>query len=250
MGVEAAEGVWNNPAANARGTRLQVGTTHALLYPGLENSPTLNALALVTPLAGGNLGAGISALGADDWDEQIETVGYGRALHPRLALGTGLRTGGWQTSGMSRRAWAIDLGAVYEVGWISSRHYLRLGWVGRDLVRTSQAAGGQSAGKAPRALTLGACLSSGADLLLLDVERRAGRTQLRAGFESTLPSTGGMRLRLGGNAFANDWNGGDLTAGFGHRWREWSLDFSYTYPLGPSGAFGGVHRLSLGYRRP
>jgi hypothetical protein len=249
-GVDAAEGIWTNPAANARNAQWQVNTTHVLLYPGLEDSPSLNGLAVVAPLAGGGLGAGFSALGAEDWDEQVEVVGYGRALHPRLALGTDLRTGGWKTPGWSHRAWSVDLGAVYEVGWIHPRHYLRLGWVGRDLVRTSQAAGGQEAAKAPRVLILGVSLGNKAEQLLIDVERRAGQTQLRGGYESTLPGTGGMKLRLGGNAFTSDWNGGELSAGLGHRWREWSFDFSYTYPLGASGAFGGVHRLSLGYRKP
>lgn len=248
-GADALDAVWTNPAANARGGRWQGGTTHVLLYPGVAGSPSLNALSLVAPVGGGGLIAGFSALGADDWDEQVGLVGYGRALHPRVAVGGDVRTGAWRTTGWSHRAWSADLGAVYEVGWVHTRHFLRLGLVMRDLVRTSQAAGGQSAARAPRALVLGASLNGEAQQVLVDLEHRAGRLQLRVGYESLLPNTAGMRLRFGGSAFASDWQGGELSAGVGHRWREWSFDFSYTYPLGPDGAFGGVHRLSLGYRR-
>lgn len=248
-GVEAADGIWINPAANARGTGWQAGTTHVLLYPGLEESPALNALALSVPVAGGAAQAGFSALGADDWEEQVAAVGYGRALHPRLALGVDVRSGGWQTAGLSHRAWSADLGAIYEAGWVHSRHYLRLGLVMRDLLRTSQAAGGQAEARPPRTIALGAGLGGETQLLLIDVERRAGRTQLRAGYESAIPGAGGTQIRLGGSGFASDWKGGDLSAGIGCRWRQWQFDFSYTYPLGPDGAFGGMHRLSLGYKR-
>lgn len=249
-GVDAVEGIWINPAANARGARWQAGTTHVLLYPGLEDSPSINVLAVVAPVAGGGLQVGFSALGAEDWQEQVEVVGYGRAIHPRLALGGDVRSGGWRTEGLSHRAWSADLGGIYEVGWFRSRHYLRLGLVMRDLLRSSQAAGGQAEAKPPRAYILAASLGTGAQQVLADVERRAGRTQLRAGYENAVQSLGGMRLRLGVSAFTSAWDGGDLSAGIGHGWKGWHLDFSYTYPLGPSGALGGVHRLSLNYRRP
>lgn len=248
-GVDAAEGLWINPAANARSPRWRVGTTHVLLYPGLEDSPSLNALTLVAPVAGGGLQVGLSALGSEDWEEQLGLIGYGRAIHPRLALGGDVRSGGWQTEGLSHRAWSADLGGIYEVGWIHSRHYLRLGWVMRDLLRSSLAAGGQVEAKPPRAYILAASLNSKTQQVLVDVERRAGQTQLRAGYESTVSSTGGMHFRLGGSAFTSAWDGGDLSVGLGHGWKGWYLDFSYTYPLGPSRALGGIHRLSLGYRK-
>jgi hypothetical protein len=249
-GVDAAEGIWINPAANARGVRWQAGTTHVLLYPGLEDSPSLNALALVAPVAGGGLQVGFSALGAEDWQEQIGVVGYGRAVHPRLALGVDVRSGGWQTEGLSHRAWSADLGGIYEAGWLRARYYLRLGLTMRDLLRSSQAAGGQAEAKPPRALILAASLGAGAQQVLIDVERRAGQTQVRAGYESRVEGLGGMQLRLGGSAFTSAWGSGDLGAGLGYGWRGWRLDFSYTYPLGPSATLGGVHRLSLNYRRP
>jgi len=249
-GVDAVEGIWINPAANARGTRWSAGTTHVLLYPGLEDSPSLNALALVAPVVGGGLQVGFSALGALDWDEQVGVVGYGRPVHPRLALGMDLRSGGWQTTGLSHRSWSIDLGGIYEAGWVNARHYLRLGWMIRDWWRSSQAAGGQGGAKPPRAFTLGVGLGGEAQQVLVDVERRAGRTQLRAGYESAVLGMAGLSLRLGGSTLNLDWMGGELGGGVGYRWGGWRFDFSYTYPLGPSGAFGGVHRVSLGYRRP
>jgi hypothetical protein len=220
-----------------------------LLYPGLEDSPVLNALALVAPLAGGAAQAGFSALSAEDWEEQVGVVGYGRALHPRLALGVDLRSGGWRTEGLSHRAWSADLGGAYEAGWVHARHYLRLSWVARDIIRTSQAAGGQARARPPRTFILGASLGNEARQVLLEVERRAGRTQVRAGYESALPAAEGLQFRVGGNGFTSDWTGGELSGGVGYRWGAWGCDFSYTYPLGPGGVFGGVHRLSLGYRR-
>lgn len=116
-------------------------------------------------------------------------------------------------------------------------------------MRSSLAAGGQVEAKPPRAYILAASLNSKTQQVLVDVERRAGQTQLRAGYESTVSSTGGMHFRLGGSAFTSAWDGGDLSVGLGHGWKGWYLDFSYTYPLGPSRALGGIHRLSLGYRK-
>lgn len=249
-GVDAAEGIWINPAANARNPRWQAGTTHVLLYPGLADSPSLDALALVAPVAGGGLQVGFSALGSEDWEEQLGVIGYGRAIDPRLALGGDVRSGGWQTEGLSHRAWSADLGGVYEVGWLRSRHYLRLGLVLRDWWRSSLAAGGQAEAKPPRAYILAASLGTGTQQVLVDVERRAGRTQLRAGVEDTVHDLAGIQLRVGGSAFTSAWDSGDLNVGLGHGWRGWHLDFSYTYPLSPTGALGGVHRLSLNYRRP
>ena len=113
-----SEAIWFNPAANAWARKYRVGTAHAQLYPGLDESPNLNVLGAVLPLGGGSLQLGLSSLGVEDWREQVGLVGYGRALHQRFALGTSLRSSGWETRGLSHRVWSADLGATYKVGWI------------------------------------------------------------------------------------------------------------------------------------
>lgn len=247
-GVDAAEGVWSNPAGNARVHKWRVGTTHVLLYPGLDESPALSALAASSPLAGGGLQLGISALAAQDWQEQVAVVGYGRGVHPRLALGLDARTGGWKTTGLSHRSWSLDAGGIYEVGWVHPRLYVRLGLVLRELRRAELASEGRA--EAPRGFTLAASFTTGQQQLVVDVERRSGQQWVRAGCETPLSTLGGMRFRVGGSASSGDWKSGDLSVGIGHHWRQWHFDFAYTYPLGPGTGLGGVHRLSLGYRQP
>ncbi|MBI2501959.1 MAG: hypothetical protein HYW07_01850 [Candidatus Latescibacteria bacterium] len=250
-GADATEGIWINPAGNARVHKWRVGTTHVLLYPGLEDSPALNTLAASSPVGGGALQLGVSGLSARDWQEQVAVVGYGRGVHPRVALGGDVRMGGWKTVGLSHRAWSADVGGVYEAGWIHPRLYLRLGLALRELTRANLAAGGQAAGRSPRVMALAACLSTREQRqLVVDVEMRGGRTLIRAGYETLVADLAGMRLRVGGSAFPGNWEGGEMSMGIGHNWRQWHFDFAYTYPLGPSSGLGGVHRLSLGYRQP
>ena len=60
--IRTAEAVWYNPAGNAQQQKWQAGTTHALLYPGLDQSPALNGLSVTGPLQGGGFQLGLSFL--------------------------------------------------------------------------------------------------------------------------------------------------------------------------------------------
>lgn len=247
-GVKTTEAVWFNPAGNARLQKWRVGTTHALLYPGLDQSPSLNGLAVAGPLKGGGLQAGLSFLNAEGWHEQVAILGYGRALHPRVALGSGLRTSAWKAGDLSRRIWSLDLGGTYEVGFVHPRVYVRLGLVAKNLNRANIAAEGQATGKTPRKWVMATSISLGEQRLLIDVERRDGRTEVRAGYEARTVSLGGARFRMGGSALGPGWSGKELNAGIGHNWKQWYFDYAYTYPLRLS-ELGGMHRLSVGYRQ-
>lgn len=246
--VKTAEAVWYNPAGNARQEQWQAGTTHALLYPGLEQSPTLNGLAVVGPLQGGGFQAGVSFLGADGWREEILTLGYGRALNERFALGGGLRTSAWKAGRLSHRIWSLDLGGTWEVGFVHPLVYLRLGLVARGLNGANIAAGGQATGEEPRAVVLAASIGMAGKEVLIDIERRDGRTEFRAGYETRTVSLNGARFRMGGTAMGSDFADRELNVGLGHDWNQWNFDYAYSYPLHLSG-MGGVHRFSVGYRR-
>lgn len=246
--TDVAEAVWFNPAGNARLQRRQIATSHALLYAGLPDSPGLNALAAAVPLAGGGLHLGFSALAGEDWNEEVLAVGYGRALHPRLALGVGARSRGWRTPDLSRRALSLDLGGVYEVGWVHPRAYVQVAVAVRNINRANIAAGGQSAGRTPRVWGVGVGAGGGGQRVLLDIERRHGRTEVRAGYEARSASLLGARLRVGGRFAVARPRGREVDVGLGHKWKQWRMDYAYTYPLRLNG-LGGIHRISLGYSR-
>jgi hypothetical protein len=246
--TEAAEAAWFNPASNARMRRLQVSSSHALLYSGLEDSPSLNALAVVAPVAGGGLHLAFSALGGKDWNEEVVVVGYGRALHRRLAAGIGASSLGWRTTGRSQRKVSVDVGMVYEVGWVHPQAYVQVAGVAKNLNRANVAAGGQAAGRMPRILALGVGVLVAGQRILLDVERRDGRTEIRTGYEVRAASLWGTRFRFGGRVAASEWQGREMDVGFGHGWQQWQVDYAYTYPLQLEG-LGGIHRISLGYSR-
>ena len=247
-GVDDAGAAWFNPAANGRIKKFQVGTTHALLYPGLEETLSLNGLAVAAPVGRGGIQLGLSTLNFPGWREQVGVLGYGRGVHPRFSVGGNLRSRGWKTTGLSHRSWSVDLGGIYEVGWIGSHAYLRLGWVLSNINRANDSEGGYAAGKTPRGMILAGSLQMGSQEILIDIERRGGVTEMRVGYEAKSHSLGGAAFRVGANSFSSDWEAGELNAGLGHSWKQWHLDYVYTYPLRVTG-LGGMHGFSISYRR-
>ena len=246
--VRTAEAVWYNPAGNARQERWRAGSTHALLYPGLDRSPTLNGLAVTGPLKNGGLQAGLSFLNADGWREEVIALSYGRALNDRLAFGAGLRSSAWKADDLSHRAWSLDLGGTWEVGFVHPLVYLRVGLVACGLNGANFAIGGQAAGEEPRSVVLAASISMAGKELLVDLKRRDGRNELRAGYETRTVSLNGARFRVGGTALGSNLTSGELNVGLGHDWKDWDFDYAYSYPLQVTG-MRGIHRFSVGYRR-
>lgn len=246
-GVNSDEAVWHNPAGNARMAQWQGGTTQALLHPGLGELLSVHGLSLAGPAMDGTLQAGLSLLSAEGWREDVAVIGYGRILHPRVALGGVVRTSAWRADGLSRRVWSLDLGAVYDAGYVLPDAFLRLGWVVKDLNRANVAAGGQRAGRTPRGIVVAASLAVGRRQVLVDVERRGGRVEVRGGYETGVASLLGARFRMGAGAVGPGWTGTEVDLGLGHDWQGWDFDYAYTYPLRLS-ALGGMHRFSLRHR--
>lgn len=240
--------VWYNPAANGRVQRLRVGTTHALLYPGLGETLSLNALSASVPLGGGGVQLGLSTLDFPGWHEQVVALGYGLGLHPRFAAGATLRASGWRTEGLSHRSWSVDLGGTYEVGWVHPRAYLRLGAVVSNINAANISAGGYAAGETPRGVTIGAAVDVGHQGFLVDAERRGGSTTVRLGYETRAVSLGGATFRLGASSLLTSRAAGEVDVGVGHTWNRWHFDYAYAYPMLLTG-LGGIHRLSLAYHK-
>lgn len=240
------DGIWYNAAANSRVQHLQVGTTHALLYPGLRGTLSLNALSASVPVGGGSAQVGLSTLDYPGWHEQIAVLGYGRALHPRVALGAAVRSSGWRTDGLSHRSWSVDVGGTYEVGWIHPKAYLRLGGAVSNLNAANISAGGYAAGETARGVSFGAALDAGPQTISLDAGRRNGRATVRLGYETRAVSLGGATFRLGANSLVTSRSAGEVDVGIGHIWKQWHMDYAYAYPLVLTG-LGGMHRISLAY---
>lgn len=242
------ETVWFNPAGSARVTSVGVGLTHAQLYPGLEESPGLNALSVHFPLSGGGAQLGLSLLSHRDWSEQILVAGYGRPLHPRVAVGGNVSSMGWQIGGLSRRTLRVDIGGAYEVGWVSSRAYVRLGLKLSNLTRANIAASGHRSGRTP----VGGVVALSIDLehqrLLLDLQRQGENYQLRTGYETRPEGWAGFQFRMGGSGLVFHRDSGELDVGLGHVWREWLFDYAYSYPL-TLGGFGGIHWVSVRWQQ-
>lgn len=243
--TNSAEAVWFNPAGNARLATWQGGTTHGVLHPGLDDLLSVHGLTLAGPLEQGTLQMGLSFLSADGWQEDVIALGFSRVLHPRAALGARLRSSAWSADDLSRRVWALDLGGTYEVGYVHPQVYLRLAWLLTDTNGANLSSGGQAAGQIPRGFTIAAALKIAQRELLLDVERRDGQTELRAGYETSVLSLAGATFR-GGGVFVTD-AVEEVDVGLGQDWREWHFDYAYTYPLRLS-ALGGMHRFSLKYQ--
>ena len=242
------ESVWFNPAGSARVTEVGVGSTHALLYPGLDHSPSLNALAAHFPLFGGGAQLGLSLLGYEDWSEQVLIAGYGRSLHPRVAAGANLTSMGWQIGDLARRTLRIDLGGTYEVGWVLPQAYMRLALTLTNLTRANIAASGNRAGRTPLGGAVAASIDLGRQRVLLDLQREGGDNQICVGYETRPEGWAGVQLRMGGSALVSHLDSGEVDAGLGHIWKRWQLDYAYSYPLKLSG-FGGIHRVSVRWLR-
>ena len=238
------ETVWYNPAGSAGATRVGIGLTHAQLYPGLDESPSVSGLSAQVPLLGGGAQAGLSLLAYEDWSEQVLVAGYGRSVHPRVAVGANVTSLSWQIGDLSRRAFSVDLGGQYEVGWVSHQAYVRVALTVGNLARANISASGHRAGRTPRSVVAAASVDMGRRRLLVDLQREGGISQMRAGYETRPEGWAGVHFRMGGNALTSQWDAGGLNAGLGHVWREWQFDYAYSYPLALTG-FGGTHRVSV-----
>lgn len=245
-GIDEAESVWFNPAGNGRLGDLRISSSHALLYPGLDQALVLNSLAAAVPVGGGALQMGLSTLDFTDWRERVGVLAYGRALHPRVSLGGAIRSSGWSTTGLSHRTWDADVGATYEVGWLHRGVYLRLAGVVANITRANISSGGYDAGQTGRQVVLAAALQVERQEIYVDLQRRDGLTRVRVGYETRAATLGGLHLRLGTTALSDSWDLSDVGLGFGHNWKQWYLDYAYTYPLQLT-ELGGMHRLGFGY---
>ena len=106
------------------------------------------------------------------------------AFSPRWAVGVTLRSSGWKTSGLSHRMWDIDMGGIYEVGWILPQVYLRLALVSSNILRANEAASGHGAGQGFQGIALAASIEVAQQQVLLEVERKNGQIEMRGGYET------------------------------------------------------------------
>ncbi len=170
-------------------------------------------------------------------------MGYGRVLHPRLALGAQMRTAGWSSGRYGQRRWLANIGALYEAGWVSSRAYVRFSVVvanvGRDVSKSAR-----SSGMPERLHTLGMQVRNGTRALLLDLGTQGGDWQVRCGYESVLRAE--LKLRLGATVLRGDTVSRTGHVGLGYEWKNVHFDyaFSRSYDLND---FGADHRFGIGY---
>jgi hypothetical protein len=242
-GIESAETVWFNPAAAARLRIPRLTSTHGLLFAALPESPVVHSGAGAWPQKWGTVQAGYSMLRADGWNESKLLLGVARPVHPRLALGAQLSTSAWRSDKYSRRHWLGNLGALYEVGWLSSSTYMRLSLVLANLGATRVTASGRPTGQRDRSYTVGMQMVSARRTVLLDAEQQGDEWQLRAGYESKVRDR--LMLRLGARVYSGDTINRTWHVGLGYEWKKVHFDYAFSHSIDLS-SFGATHRFGIG----
>jgi hypothetical protein len=246
-GTDDPETVWYNPSAINRSARLQATATYVLLYPGLEEAPTLSSLGLLLRVRRGSVRYGFSVLHAEGWTEQAVVTGYGYPLTSRLAIGVDLKGLRWKAGDRSHTIWSLNTGVMYETGWFNPTTRLRAAVLVKDINSPNLSVRGAGGGKLSARGAVAIMLTVGDQTVSLDMEPGGSVAEVRFGYETPMKSLEGATLRLGGRMNAVTFDSGELDAGFGYAQHGLQIDYAYTYPLLISD-IGGVHRVSVGYR--
>lgn len=250
---DAASSAWN-PAALADLRRSEAGLFHTALSEGMTSS----ALVYGRPLRTGGAALHLQTFdygGLDAYDRFGASAGtvkasdlaagaaYGRPIGPAWRAGVGLKSVQQTIAEASLRTWAADAGVLFSPSGGSWPSRLRWGAALRNM------GGGASSGGAktnlPQAMDLGVAYQNFSEALLVaaDYSRpRDGKSRLRLGQEFWIHPSFALRAGYAGsgNAVASGWS-----AGFGARFRDVRLDYSFS---AAKEGFDAQHRMGLVFR--
>ncbi|MFC1682597.1 hypothetical protein ACFL0G_00095 [Candidatus Zixiibacteriota bacterium] len=260
-----------NPAGLAGLEKMELTSTYARLYPGIEDDKLHMGFAgVVRPFRGiGTVGFGITNLWADLYGENVFYFSLGRKLGDNLSLGGNLKMLRWSAegysdpetglseSGLSWSGFALDAGILYRLKNerllnMTGADGLQLGLAVFNVNQPSVAENGSGDAKLPLGLEGGIVYFKNTGKSLLSLSRRDEKTRLHIGQEIELwnqqtrvgPSS--FLIRAGAFTMLSGQKGGELDFGCGFTLREILLDYVYVLPMALKEA-GGCHKVSMGY---
>jgi hypothetical protein len=270
--ADDANAMLYNPAGLASLERMELTSTYARLFPGIEDDKLhVGYLGFIRPVRRvGTLGIGITNLWADLYGENIIYFSYGRSIREDLDLGVNLKLLRWSAEGysdaetgqseggMSWSGFALDAGIIYALKserlmGLLRADGLQLGLVLTNLNRPSVAENGADDAKLPLGIEGGLAYWRDNVKLLLSWDHHNGRSLLHLGQETELwsqPSRMGaasLFIRAGALAMLSEGDGGELDFGCGFSLRKALIDYAYVYPLALRDV-GGCHKISFGYQ--
>jgi len=269
--ADDANAMLYNPAGLAYLERMELTSTYARLYPGIEDDKLhLGYLGVTRPLGTmGTAGFGITNLWADLYSENVLYFSYARNIKEGLSLGGSLKLLRWSAEGytdpiteaseggLSWSGFTLDVGALYTLDperlpdFIGA-HKLQLGLAAFNLNQPAAADNGADAAKLPLGFEGGLFYLRNNVKILISYSRRDEKSKLHLGQETELWN---QKSRLGPTVFVvragayqllSEGKGGELDFGCGFALQKALIDYAYVFPLALKDA-GGCHKVSIGY---
>lgn len=269
--ADDANAILYNPAGLANLEKMELTSTYARLFPGIEDDKLhLGYVGLVKPLKSiGTLGFGVTNLWADLYGEDVFYFTFARKVGGGLGLGGNFKVLRWNAKGYSDpetgqseggfswNGFAVDVGLLYTLRWEKllrsiKADGLQMGLAIFNLNQPSTAQNGSDDARLPMGFEGGIAYLKDGYKTLFSFSRRDDKSKLHFGQEIQLwaqeSRLGPSCLLIRGGAFTllSDRNGGELDFGCGFVLRKALIDYTYVFPLALKDA-GGCHKVSLGY---
>jgi len=242
-----ATGIWGNPAK--RETDVNNGmwsTTHGILFPGIDEAPTVSSLTGAIPFFGGIAQLGWSSLNSPLWSEQVAVLGFGRSINSRFSLGGSVLSANWSAGSLTHRGWDGMLGMLYEVGWILPRVYMRIGLSAENILSNSISIAAGGVGRRTK-MRGSFSLNSRTQRVLFGFENSRYGTLWRIGYEIATTGWGMILVRSGITVDVVQQHLRELSLGFGHKWRRVQFDYALVYNTFLQNRRGS-HWVTIGFK--
>lgn len=241
-----------NPAGLGIISMPQLSTQYTRLYMGLTDESKIAdaALGYVQPIEKiGTLGLSYFTRSLESiYKENIITLGYGRRISAKTALGLNVKMLGIKTNvASSYLSKTSTTQPSIDVGIISYLNYLTLGLSVADVNQPDIALGSGQSNKIPMTAKAGICLDYENFLVNIELTNRDKENRVGGGAEFWLASRL-LGIRAGMVNGLGDRKLSTLTSGFSLRLRKYfGIDYAFIYPL--EGIQNTTsHQLSLSLR--
>lgn len=227
-----------NPAGLGIITMPQISTQYTRLYMGLTDESKISdaALGYVHPFREiGTFGISYFTRSLESiYTENVITVGYGKRISTKTALGLNLKMLGIKTNASSSYLSKTSTNQPsLDIGILSYLNYLTLGLSVSDINQPDISLGSGQANKVPMTVRGGICLEYETFLINTELSNKDEETRVGVGVEGWFASRllgirAGMLNGLGDKKLST------LTSGFSLRLKKYfglGLDYAFIYPL-------------------
>ena len=240
--VGATEGSLLNPAVAASIRVKSFSSTYVQLFSGVPGGLKQSSGGGVVPTLHGGAIVNYARFGDGAYSEQTLGIGFARQFHERVSIGFRLGNEGWEFRNLGRRDWSLDVGGLYEVGWITAHTFARLGLVAKGLGSTTKDSG-KLTGHRPSRYVVALELRPDQQVFATEIETDREYWEVRLGCETRLIDD--LMLRVGGNMFFDDSVNRTANIGLGYTWNSIRIDYAYSNSYDVS-SFGATHRIGIG----